>query len=462
MKKTFQRIRFGLMVGVGSGVADALDIRLGDVVVSTPVERNLGVVAYDSGTSGTVISRGPLNKPPDILLIALSTLKAHHVLGSNRMAQYVSDGVLQLPARFAYPGVERDELFEDQYVHVGGYTCDNCDINKLKIRRPRPSLDPAVHYGTIASGIPVIKDVFNRKHLACEEGALCIETEAAGLMNHFPCLVIKGISDYSDSHKNDAWQPYATVVAAAYAKDLLGIISPLEAATASTSFFSMYHLFPWNSVVLGQLVISLDDPGQGFRQAPNELTKEDVGISHQHKLREIVQSTKNSTLYGKLGGILSYPFSTTNENFPEVQEKTYSLLNSGYYFKRLCNNPEARKWFEKTIKYGRNVYIVVEIHTVHESSIGVRNLDTRVAGLNTNLETENREIQWGSPSPGEQVFAVRYRKVHFGWFSSRNMENGFLNTRICWKVFPIRGEQIKVLMKIISLKQLCRILLIRT
>ncbi|KAI1827324.1 hypothetical protein F4861DRAFT_550886 [Xylaria intraflava] len=50
--------------------------------------------------------------------------------------------------------------------------------------------------------------------------------EAAGLMNHCPCLVIRGICDYSDSHKNKDWQGYAAMTAAAYATDLLGRISP--------------------------------------------------------------------------------------------------------------------------------------------------------------------------------------------------------------------------------------------
>jgi nucleoside phosphorylase len=45
--------------------------------------------------------------------------------------------------------------------------------------------------------------------------------EAAGLMNHFPCVVIRGICDYSDSHKNKEWQGYAAMAAAAYTKDLL-------------------------------------------------------------------------------------------------------------------------------------------------------------------------------------------------------------------------------------------------
>ncbi|KAJ5909044.1 hypothetical protein N7495_001726 [Penicillium taxi] len=50
--------------------------------------------------------------------------------------------------------------------------------------------------------------------------------EAAGLMNHFPCIVIRGICDYSDSHKNKEWQGYAAMVAAAYAKDLLLRVQP--------------------------------------------------------------------------------------------------------------------------------------------------------------------------------------------------------------------------------------------
>jgi nucleoside phosphorylase len=67
----------------------------------------------------------------------------------------------------------------------------------------------------------LIKDATVRDKLAAEKDVLCFEMKAAGLMNHFPCLVIRGICDYSDSHKNKEWQGYATMVAAAYAKDLL-------------------------------------------------------------------------------------------------------------------------------------------------------------------------------------------------------------------------------------------------
>ena len=52
--------------------------------------------------------------------------------------------------------------------------------------------------------------------------------EAAGLMDAFPCLVIRGICDYADSHKNKQWQPFAAAVAVAYAKELLLVIPPLK------------------------------------------------------------------------------------------------------------------------------------------------------------------------------------------------------------------------------------------
>jgi nucleoside phosphorylase len=66
-----------------------------------------------------------------------------------------------------------------------------------------------------------MKDAITRDELGQRHGVLCFEMEAAGLMNAFPCLVIRGICDYSDTHKNDKWQPYAAAAAASYAKELL-------------------------------------------------------------------------------------------------------------------------------------------------------------------------------------------------------------------------------------------------
>ncbi|RYO92150.1 hypothetical protein DL762_001808 [Monosporascus cannonballus] len=97
-------------------------------------------------------------------------------------------------------------------------------------REERETLDPEIHYGHIASSNTLFKDSMARDTILEELGdeCLCFEMEAAGLMNDFPCLVIRGICDYGDSHKNDRWQRYAAATAAAYAKELVGVIPGQE------------------------------------------------------------------------------------------------------------------------------------------------------------------------------------------------------------------------------------------
>jgi nucleoside phosphorylase len=94
------------------------------------------------------------------------------------------------------------------------------------VNRPRRDREaPVVHYGCIASGNQVIKCGETRDRLAQELGVICFEMEAAGLMDSLPCLVVRGICDYADSHKNKDWQKYAATAAAAYAKEFI-LITP--------------------------------------------------------------------------------------------------------------------------------------------------------------------------------------------------------------------------------------------
>lgn len=65
-----------------------------------------------------------------------------------------------------------------------------------------------------------MKNGVQRDEWAKKDNILCFEMEAAGALADFPCLVIRDISDYADSHKNDKWQGFAAAVAAAYARQL--------------------------------------------------------------------------------------------------------------------------------------------------------------------------------------------------------------------------------------------------
>ncbi|KAH8799428.1 nucleoside phosphorylase domain-containing protein [Xylogone sp. PMI_703] len=219
MKASFKGIRFGLMVGVGGGVPSVqVDIRLGDVVVSQPVQA-FGGVATPSGFERT----GHLNAPPPILLNAVAKMQAKYHRRRSNLQDYVRK--LSHVPEFTRASAGPDILFEATYDHVGGRACDTCRADKSVPRQPEEREEVVVHYGTIASGNEVMRDGTTRDKVSAElGGVLCFEMEAAGLMNTYPCLVIRGICDYADSHKNKRWQSYAAATAAAYAKELLEIV----------------------------------------------------------------------------------------------------------------------------------------------------------------------------------------------------------------------------------------------
>lgn len=225
LKSRFPALEFCLMVGIGGGVpSPENDVRLGDVVISQPQGTYGGVVQYDLGktlSGGQQMRTGFLNAPPATILKTVSRFQSNHTLGRDNMSAHLFqfDGT-PFDRRKAGP----DVLFQSSCHHVGGSTCVDCPLEYTVPRPPRTGNTVTAHYGTIASGNQVIKDAITRDRLSAElGGVLCFEMEAAGLMNNLPCLVIRGISDYCDSHKNASWQPFAAAVAAACAKEILSL-----------------------------------------------------------------------------------------------------------------------------------------------------------------------------------------------------------------------------------------------
>lgn len=252
MVHTFSNIRIGLLVGIGGGVpSQNHDIRLGDVVVSTPRGGNSGVIQYDFGKTlqdESFRRTRYLNQPPSVLLTAISSLSSEYAIAGHRLEETISRVLHanpRLQRKYARPDPGSDTLYKSTAVHslasVSSCT-EGCGDESIVFRHNRLEEEdnPAIHYGLIASGNQVMKDAVIRDTLAAEEDILCFEMEAAGLMNHFPCLVIRGICDYADSHKNKDWQGYAAMTAAAYAKDLLQQIVPnrVEAAGRITDIIS--------------------------------------------------------------------------------------------------------------------------------------------------------------------------------------------------------------------------------
>nr|WOD46542.1 hypothetical protein [Trichoderma atroviride] len=192
MLRSFPNIRSGLMVGIGGGAPSAPsddpreDIRLGDVVISCPSANSGGVLQYDFGktmSEGKFVQTGILNKTSIVLSNSVSSLRARHRTEESDIPKYIG--------------------------------------RALVLRKARENTNPVIHYGLIGSANQVMKHGATRDKLRDEKNIICFEMEAAGIMDVFPCLIIRGICDYADSHKNKRWQPHAAVTAAACAKEVL-------------------------------------------------------------------------------------------------------------------------------------------------------------------------------------------------------------------------------------------------
>ncbi len=227
MQSSFPDLELHFLVGIGGGLpSEDHDIRLGDVVVGKRViQYDLGKTEHN-GKFITTLS--PMALKP-IFQSAIASMEVDRQLDSqiqNHLSKMRETDHVEGP-HWSYQGSQHDQLFIASYSHLEGEsnpTCANCDTNELVKRKPRASTSPFIHYGTIASANNVMKHGPSRDELRVKlkpHVPLCVEMEAAGIMKVFSCLVVRGICDYADTHKNKRWQNYAAATAAAFAKQLL-------------------------------------------------------------------------------------------------------------------------------------------------------------------------------------------------------------------------------------------------
>ncbi|KAL2202461.1 hypothetical protein CC79DRAFT_1313228 [Sarocladium strictum] len=202
LRSAFPSVTRCLLVGIGGGFPRLpyQDIRLGDVIVGEQIK------CYDEGKAmqgGQFQRTGGSMRPPDEMATALLRLRARHEQAATA-TNIVSLVQTKMSGSSGYQHPEtEDHIFLHDYGHI--------------------------HYGAIASGSVVIKDGMLRERMYEELDVMCAETEAAGLMNIVPTLVIRGVSDYCDSHKNDIFQKHASANAAAFALEYLECLKPVRA-----------------------------------------------------------------------------------------------------------------------------------------------------------------------------------------------------------------------------------------
>ena len=284
IRSSFARLQLGLLVGICGGVprpgSDADEILLGDVVISK------AVVQYDFGKQypnkfvrkDTVEDN--LGKPNKDVRNLIATFETDR--GRDRLRERVAYFLQELQAnaarrrrgdKYKYPGTVQDELFNSSYRHkhqvspacvcsdchgrfdpicdeAVNSSCDDLKCDKrylvargqLQIRRKLETDDkskaqePTIHIGAIASGDTVMKSGDVRDRIAQEEDVIAYEMEGAGIWEEVPCIVIKGICDYADCHKNKIWQNFAAATAASASKAVLERYTQTDKVTGETRF----------------------------------------------------------------------------------------------------------------------------------------------------------------------------------------------------------------------------------
>ncbi|KAH8660543.1 hypothetical protein BX600DRAFT_514139 [Xylariales sp. PMI_506] len=237
-RSSFPNIQLALVVGVCGAVPfdlDGKEIILGDVIISD------SIVQYDFGRQlpdsferkNTLLdSLGRPNTEIRSLLTKLKSLQERRTL-QNKMRSYLVTLQEDPDLEAEYPTTAPDTLFDAKYQHMGGKaTCEEAHCNGKIITRERLGRDdspqPIVHFGLVASGNTVMKSGEARDAVSKKEGVIAFEMESAGVWDSFPCIVIKGVCDYADSHKSKGWQRYAAATAAACMKSFLDYWAPLR------------------------------------------------------------------------------------------------------------------------------------------------------------------------------------------------------------------------------------------
>uniref|UniRef100_A0A093VFA9 Vegetative incompatibility protein HET-E-1 n=1 Tax=Talaromyces marneffei PM1 TaxID=1077442 RepID=A0A093VFA9_TALMA len=230
---SFNSIKLALLVGICGAIPlkkDGTEILLGDVIISEVIVDLSHGRQYPGGFNRKDTLLDVYGRPDEQILGLIRTWKTALLLDKlreetkNNLTTLLGHPHLQTE----YPACLSGFACEDSL--TSSCTDLNCDVNML-VHRERlleifnlyPEMPtPFIHFGSIGTGDTVMKSATHREEIANAENVIAFEMEGAGIWDKFSCLVIKGVCDYADSHKNKNWQSYAASVAASAMKVVLG------------------------------------------------------------------------------------------------------------------------------------------------------------------------------------------------------------------------------------------------
>ncbi|THY04866.1 Pfs, NACHT and ankyrin domain protein [Aureobasidium pullulans] len=148
MLNSFPNLRVGLMVGIGGGAPTSKnDIRLGDIVVSSPKDQTGGVYQYDFGK--TIQGRkfqptASLNQPPAVVLTAMSVLESRYEAEGHHIEEDIAAVFKRRPKltkRYSRPNQLSDRLYRSHAIHPHDEEGDYDLYQSHKEGARQPNLD---------------------------------------------------------------------------------------------------------------------------------------------------------------------------------------------------------------------------------------------------------------------------------------------------------------------------------
>lgn len=293
LRSSFPRIRLGLLVGICGGVpfinSVQQEIALGDVIISTQVvQTDFGRQYPDQFIPKDTLQDNLGRANPEIrgFLSKLQGKSAQTDLENQIKTDLASIINAEGYKDSGYLGVYEDEIYDTNscHKHQVASACTiyaqcakpedgvcakaleprcyrlGCPSSKLVPRAriekvghqdTKTLLHPVVHFGAMASADQVMKSARHRDSIAEQERIVAFEMEGAGLWETIPTIVIKGVCDYADNHKNKEWQNYAAATAAACAKAVLQKWRPTKNANQDGNQAANKTFTPVNQVFSG-------------------------------------------------------------------------------------------------------------------------------------------------------------------------------------------------------------------
>ncbi|KAH6891002.1 hypothetical protein B0T10DRAFT_458407 [Thelonectria olida] len=336
LQRSFPAIQLALLTGICGGVPSPspdVELVLGDVVISkTVVQYDFGRRYPDQFAVRDTVEHS-LGRPSSNVRGLITLLETAHVRDQvkRKAADFLAciqrKATRERQEAYQYPGPNHDRLFQAQYrhKHQGETHCNECHKShetvceesrkmscdtlgcdngyivqrhrlkeKRQLERQGQSIKaqaPSLFVGAIGSGDLVLKSGEDRDRIAKDHNVLAFEMEGAGIWDVLPCIVVKGICDYADSHKNKMWQNFAAATAASTTKALLERYPRTDNQLNHRRLNSSHVLTPPVSLPSRQLLSTRLTTSQAFHTIPFSRNEVVVDRDVFAKLEKAVPST---------------------------------------------------------------------------------------------------------------------------------------------------------------------------